>query len=124
MGKDAIKVVVLVVIIIVAFVLVINNLVCKRLSAQTSEAVLLCESCQEQFVKKVKMADMGPWKCPKCGKKTARRAYECGACGLVFTLPEMTEKDVGDPSKMGPARCPRCGSIEVRRPLPKKDNGK
>ena len=119
MGKEQIKVVVLVLIIVVAFVIVFRGLVCNRLGAQKTETVLYCTSCNKQFTEKIKMSEEGLYKCAKCGKKTAKQALACAnpRCGLVLAAPDPP----ADGSPMPPPTCSRCGSfLQPARPKEEK----
>jgi predicted RNA-binding Zn-ribbon protein involved in translation (DUF1610 family) len=74
-------------------------------------AQIHCLACNNEAPAKLDVVDVGPFACPKCGKKAAWHVWECTKCNNRFTPPPG-----GDPPRQ-PAMptCPKCGSSMTGR---------
>ncbi len=81
------------------------------------DTMMQCRACGHAFEANLKVEQLPPIACPKCGKMDAWRLYHCNQCDKTFV-----PQPVGTPPRapMMP-KCPHCGSQSTgAADLPKK----
>lgn len=72
---------------------------------------LQCLDCKHEFNAELDVADVGPFKCEKCGKQEAWQMWECGKCQATFTPPP----DGSSGRQPVMPKCPKCGGSMTGR---------
>jgi len=82
----------------------------SEITARTDfDARVKCRACQAEYLAKLDIEQVPPYKCQKCGKNEAWSMWQCNECGTRF-LPD----PVGDPPRPPmAAACPKCKSLST-----------
>ena len=71
--------------------------------------IVICDDCGHIFEKEHTAGEKSPYKCEKCGKREAYKAFYCVTCGRYF--PNL------DPHSKDKIECPYCLSTNVKEQL-------